>query len=108
MRSGLMRKRVTIERATTTLLKGDAVKTWATLFEAWAEIRPLSARELFSANMTQAEVSHRISIRWRPGVTLTTKDRARIGTRLFDLTGVMNTDERNREWVLMAVERPNA
>lgn len=107
MRAGVLRKRLALERATEALVKGEAQKTWAVLFEGWGEIRPLSGRELFASNMTQAEISHRISMRWRAAVSPTTKDRIRMGARLFDITAVMNIDERNREWVFMAVERPN-
>lgn len=105
MRAGLLRKRLVFERPTETLVAGEAVKTYATLFEAWGEIRPLSGRELFQSNMTQAELSHRISVRYQAGKVPKTSDRVRYGDRAFDITAVMNVDERNRELVVMAVER---
>ena len=47
---------------------GQPLKTWTDVFACWAAVRPLSAKELYYGQSTRSETTHRIAIRWRPGV----------------------------------------
>lgn len=108
MQAGKLRRRITIERPTTGAQSatGEPTLAWATLTTCWAEIRPLSGRELFAARQVQSDVSHSIRIRANAETTtITSRDRVKFGERTFQITGVTNTDERNKEITLACTER---
>lgn len=103
MRAGRLRHPIVIERATET--RGDdgsTVQTWRTLATVWADVRPVSGREQEIAARTAENVSHRIELRYRPGVDA----RCRIvwGARVFGVQSVINEDERDRTLVLYCQE----
>lgn len=108
MRSGDLRKRVTFQlRGSTADTYGQQTTTWTDLFTTWAEIAALSARELFAAQAVQSEVTHAITTRYRSELALPRKVaamRALYNGRIFNITGAINTDERNREIVMQASE----
>lgn len=76
---------------------------WATEHAIWAEIKPLSGRELVEAQQVVADASHLVTIRYLSGVT--PQKRILFGTRELYIESVQNTDERRRELVLTCVER---
>jgi len=66
IRAGLLRKRIAIEAATETQnARGEAVQAWAAEATVYAFIEPLSGRELFTAQQRAADVTHRVTIRYR-------------------------------------------
>jgi SPP1 family predicted phage head-tail adaptor len=103
MRSGPLRHRITIEAPVETQgSDGSMTTTWETFLTAWASIEPLIGREYFAQQREQAAVSHKIRMRYRPGITH--KMRVAWGTRVFEIESVLNVGERNREIVLMCGE----
>ena len=42
---------------------------WHVLYRTWASIKPLSAREQLLARQVVSSVTHKVRIRWRPGIT---------------------------------------
>jgi SPP1 family predicted phage head-tail adaptor len=103
MRAGLMRHRITIEAPTETQgPDGSFVRTWNAFLSAWASIEPLTGREYFAAQREQADVSHRIRMRYMDGITH--KMRVSIGSRIFEIESVINVGERNCELILMCRE----
>ena len=103
MRPGPLRCRITIEAPVETqAADGSIVTTWQTYATPWASIEPLIGREYFAQQREQAAVSHKIRMRYQPGITH--KMRVAWGTRLFELESVLNVSERKREIVLMAHE----
>lgn len=111
MRSGDLRKRVLFQmRGTTSDTFGQQTTTWTDLFTAWAEIQALSAREMFAAQAVQSEVTHAITVRYRAELALpktVAAMRAVYRGRIFNISGAINTDERNREIVMQAAEGLN-
>jgi len=107
MRAGELRRRVTIQQRTTTL------DTYGGQSTAWTDfaknvpcsISPLNGRELMAAQAVNSEVSHTISMRYLAG--LTAAMRILYGTRVFNIQGVINVDERNREMTVLASEGLN-
>jgi len=100
---GKLRNRVTIEQvAETQDSDGSVIETWSNYAGAQAAIEPISGREYFAAQTTQADVTHRISLRYVSGVT--PKMRVKYGSRVFDILSVININERNRELQLMCRE----
>lgn len=102
MRAGELRHRITIQRATETQdAFGAVVQTWSTFATLWAGVEALSGREFFAAQQVNAQVSHRIRIRYLSGVT--PKMRVVFGSRTFNIEVVMD-DGRRRELQLLVSE----
>jgi SPP1 family predicted phage head-tail adaptor len=81
---------------------GAEVENWSDTATVWASIEPLSGREYFAAQQINAEVSTKITIRYRAGVKPTM--RILFGGRIFEILSVINTEEKNRELILMCRE----
>jgi SPP1 family predicted phage head-tail adaptor len=98
-----LRHKLTIQSTTQTQASdGSVIDTWGTFATAWGEVKPLSGREYFSAQAEGSSVSHKIKIRYIAGIT--TKMRVLWGARVFDIEAALNSDEGNRELILMCVE----
>jgi SPP1 family predicted phage head-tail adaptor len=73
-------------------------------------VSPVSGRELLAAQAVQSEVTHNISVRYRPELQ-NPKDvaamRILFGSRVFDINASMNQDERNCLVVIQAKEAIN-
>jgi SPP1 family predicted phage head-tail adaptor len=104
MRAGKLRHRVELQKPTESTLGSDGlpVVTWSTQERRWAEIRPLSARELFAAQQVQAQVTHAVKLRWTN--PLNAKYRIKWNTRYFGIESVIDPDERNVEHTLLCRE----
>lgn len=84
---------------------GQTRLTWEDVFTCFAAVRPLSAREIYYAQSTRSETTHRVAMRWRPEVD--SKGRfvlARNPDRIFNIFSVINTDELDAELVILAAE----
>jgi len=100
---GKLRHRVTIEQVTETRgSDGSIIETWSTYATVQASIEPVSGRECFAAQSTQADVTHRVYTRYVSAIV--PKMRVKCGSRAFDILSVINTRERNRELQLMCRE----
>ena len=107
MRIGKMRQRVTIQaRASTQSGTGQPTGAWSTVATAWASIEPLSGREQLAAQAAQSETTHRVTMRYRSGIT--TKMRISFGGRLFNITSVRSLEERGRVMILDCTEGQDA
>ena len=103
VRAGEYRNYITIQTlATTQLSDGSSSETWTTQISLWAKIHPISGREYYSAQQTQAELTHNIYARYTPGVA--PEDRVLWGGRTFNILEVINVDERSEEMILRAKE----
>lgn len=70
--AGRLKRRITIQRPRTAQDPDDGLNTtnWITVAaDVPAEIAPLSVREFVSANAMQSQISARIVIRYRDGLT---------------------------------------
>jgi SPP1 family predicted phage head-tail adaptor len=100
---GRLRHRIIIEQATETQdADGSVIETWSIYATAWASIEPLSGREYIAAQSTQADVTHRIRLRYLSGVT--PKMHVNYSSRIFNILSVININEQNRELQLMCKE----
>ncbi len=103
MRSGALRHLVKIQTYTKSRdAYGEEIETWEDFFAPHASIEPLIGREYLAAKQVQAEVSHKIRMRYIAGITSTM--RIVFGTRIFGIVSIINVQERNREIVIMATE----
>lgn len=111
IRIGTLRHRVKLQqRSTAQDASGGQVTTWSDVATVWADIQPLSGRELLAAQAVNSEVSHQIVIRWQPAFA-TPKSVAALrilyGSRIFNIAAALNEDERNRTLTLQATEGLN-
>lgn len=105
VRAGRLRTRVTVEAVTQTVAaNGETVDSWATFAVRWAGVEPVdtSGRQYGQAAAIQADVTHRVEMRYLAGVT--PKHRIKIGTRVLEIASVANVEERERMTVLMCKE----
>lgn len=105
MQAGRLRHRITIQykSATTQNTAGEEVVTWAKYVDAWASIKPLRGQEYLQARQTQANVDHRIELRYQAGIT--PEMRVVFGSRIFSIESVLNVDERDFLLQLMCGEQ---
>lgn len=105
---GELRHRIVLENPGTPIPDGDGgftqVYTALTPSPVSAAIFPATARDLeyLSAGTVTSVASHVIQMRYHPGVT--TQTRITFGTRVFNVTGLINVEERNIETIALAVE----
>lgn len=80
----------------------DRAETWEDVCVVWGSIRPVSASEILKSNREQLEITHRIKIRYRAG--LTRDMQVCFGSRVFDINSIINIDEANKEIEILAKE----
>ena len=99
MGAGIFRKSVKFQtRDVTVDSYGQQSTSWSDAFSTRARIEPLSVRELFAAQAVQSEISHRITVRYRSqfaNPTAVAAMRVLFGTRVFNIIGALNIDERH-------------
>ncbi len=105
MRAGRIRHRVTIQSESQTADgAGGYGLAWTDLATTWAAVEPLNGRERLQADQVQDETTHQITMRYRSDVVPIGKYRVLFGTRTFNVTSVINPDERNISLTLLVEE----
>ena len=100
MKAGQLDQRVTIERLVEGEDKyGDPYSRWEPLATVWAAVEPLVGREFMASLQAQSEVSTRIRLRYRPGITAA--DRVKHEGRVYGIESVIDVRAGHRELVLM-------
>ncbi|ATA26808.1 head-tail adaptor protein [Brenneria goodwinii] len=70
MKAGRLRHRVTIQNFTTTRdAGGQPIETWSDGATVWAEVAPISGRELVASGAVSAEATIRVWMRFRRDVS---------------------------------------
>jgi SPP1 family predicted phage head-tail adaptor len=68
--AGKLRDRVTVQIASgTTNALGETVLAWSNSTSVWASVDGVSAREALLAGQNQVSMSHRVRMRYLPGLT---------------------------------------
>ena len=105
MPAGPLRHRIQIQSLVEELdTYGEAPEQgqWTTDATVWGSVTPLRGREAFEAKQVSPEVSHRVRLRFREGVT--SKNRLVHRSRVFGIEDVLNVDERNEFLEILAIE----
>lgn len=105
MQTGRLRERLTIQEETVTRDgSGEELRTWGTVATVWGQILPGTPNERFQAAAGQrvAEVSHRVRIRFREGIT--PKMRILWETRILEILGVVDPDGKRSTTYLLCTE----
>ncbi len=82
--------------------QGDPWADPVAVATVWGRVEPLRGGERLRALQLEERVTHRVTIRHRPGVTPAM--RVRFGARLFNIRAVINRDERDRFLELLCEE----
>jgi len=93
MRAGSLRHQIDLQSVTNAANGyGEQTETWATYDTVWASIEPVSAKEIISADQQVGVATHKIRIRYR---VVDVKHRVLFGSRVFEITSVINFHERS-------------
>jgi SPP1 family predicted phage head-tail adaptor len=67
---GKLRERITVQIASgTTNALGETVLAWSNSSAVWASVEGVSAREALLAGQQETSVTHRLRLRYLPGLT---------------------------------------
>lgn len=89
--AGKLDRRITIQqRSTSKDTFGQESVTWSDRLSCWAKIEPLSGRELELGQAVASEVSHRVTVLYRAGIT--SAMRVLYQGRYFDIHGVLDVE----------------
>lgn len=103
MRAGQLRQRIIIQQTTPSRdAMGGVTDSWGTYATVWANVVPLFGKEWNSANKENAELGHKMIIRYYTGITPAM--RVSWNSRVFDIEAVLNIDTRNHEMHLLCRE----
>lgn len=103
MRSGPLRNRITVQKAVETQDSiGEPDVSWVEYLQAWASVEPITSREYFDANRQNGEITHKVRLRYRPGITH--KMRVKYGARILDIESIIDARERHRSLELLCRE----
>ena len=82
---------------------GGAIESWLTVAEIWASLTPATGAESVPAEAIAGHVSHVVVMRHRSDVVPAM--RLRSGTRLFEITAILDADGRRRHLKCLCRER---
>lgn len=82
--------------------EGQQLTTWTTVATVWAEIIPLTGREYFQAKAVNAEITHRVVMRYRRGMKTTW--RLLYGARALEIISIADAEENHVESELLCRE----
>jgi len=101
MRAGTLRHRVTLQSNIKVQdpATGYMTQSWTDVAKVRAAVAPLSAREFIAAQAMQADVTTRITIRYRAGVTAAM--RILHDGKTYNITGVLPDAKSGREYLTL-------
>ena len=110
MTPGKLRHRVELQQRTTTKDRfGHEQNTWATAFTLYADVQPVGVRERMRAGANAPTTTHTVVIRYSPALKpfagLAAK-RLLYDTRVFNITGALDYEERHEYLILDCMEGP--
>lgn len=103
MRIGRLRHRVTIEEVVRRDDgQGGFTETWVTKAEVWGGVEPIRGMERFEAQKVNANISHKVIIRYLFG--LTEAMRVNFKDRYLTIEAIINPNEKNESMELLCSE----
>jgi SPP1 family predicted phage head-tail adaptor len=110
LQSGKLRYFVAIEqKASTRDDFGAEQELWSTVAQVYAGFETLSGQELFAAQKLNADVTHKITIRYRAGIVAEMRvnwtDSTEGRNRIFDIIAPMDPTQGRQKLELLAIER---
>jgi SPP1 family predicted phage head-tail adaptor len=106
LQAGKLRHRIQIVKASGTVDTFGGVppdtSDWTVLHDAWAEIKTLNGRDMLVSDQFMTQVNMQLVIRFFPDVDASC--RVWFNKRTFQITAVMNPDQRTHMLILNCVE----
>lgn len=103
MRAGDLRHEVYLQAPSKSFdSEGAEVITWTTIATVWAAVVPLTGREYYEAKALNAELTHKVTIRYRRNVQTTW--RVLYGSRALGIVSVADVEERHEQLELLCKE----
>lgn len=104
MRSGELRHKVQLQKLGGRVDDGygGGSESMSDIATVYASIEPLTGSEILRAGQLDSNITHRIRIRYYPGVT--PRWQVKYGTRQFDINSVADIEERHIQMELMCTE----
>lgn len=100
MRSGLLRKRITIQSASSARDNFGAVEnTWSDVGSRWASVEPLSAGEFEVSGQTVNRKEIKFVMRYTTSITA--QMRLVFDNENYNIESIININQRNRELELL-------
>ncbi|CEG26008.1 phage head closure protein [Bacillus sp. B-jedd] len=82
---------------------GEGSDDWVNVLKTRVAIYPISGKEFFAAEKVNSEVTHKVNLRYIPGIT--SDMRMKLGERVFELISPpINFQEKNIELQLLCKE----
>jgi SPP1 family predicted phage head-tail adaptor len=86
-----------------------ALTSMSPVLTTWAKIEAITGRDVLAANQFSSIATHKITIRYRgpnqaAPLTITAQDQVWFRGRVFQISAVLNPDERTKVQYLLAVE----
>jgi len=104
VKAGRLRHKVTFHQYFETQdTTGHAIKTYTPLATRSVSIEPLSGRELEVARQVNAEITHKVEMRYL--ANLSPRLRFLFGSRVFEILSILNIEEKKKQLTLLCVER---
>lgn len=101
--AGMLSHRVLIQSPTNNRsASGQFTQSWSTVATRWASVQPISGKEFFGSNQTDARVTHKVKIRYMAAVT--PEYRVVYKTRNLNIRSVINVNEEDVEHILLCEE----
>ncbi len=105
MKIGDLRKQIIIQQEQQTPDgAGGYELAWNNVATVWAEIVPVSGNEIYTSGHLEGHVTHKITMRWRGDLAITTDMIAVYNMRIFNIRAVINQDEANQYASLLVEE----
>lgn len=105
--AGRLKHRIVIERLEKlTDEGGGTIEAWKPWANVWAAVDPMYGKEAEQAKATQAEITHKVVIRFLKGLTPDMRVRFK-GDRIFNIEFIKNPREQNEQLELLCVEEVN-
>lgn len=110
MRAGELKRRITLQTVTHAAgPTGERTPTWSDVVTVWGRVQPVAAGEPWAGQQqAQPNVTHKVTVRVGGHVTRASvhpKYRWKYGTRILEMTGVLETEEDGRQLVIGCTEK---
>lgn len=100
---GAYRQRLYVQQETPVAdSAGGNAMSWTTINTVWASVEPISGWERLQAGKLTGSITHRIRMRYDS--TLTPDMRFVLGSRVFNIRAILNAQERNHSFEVLAEE----
>lgn len=108
MDAGRLRHRVVLQRFNGTVddygdARQDVDANWEPVATVWAAVDPVAGREFYANYQAQAELSHKVSVRYRSDVRAGMRVLLE-GSRRLEIESVIDWEERHEHLLLMCRE----